>query len=55
MYFNDDIGIMGVNFEQKHYVGDNGISRAVLISSSVRLKIQSLQDVHPVEENENLC
>ena len=26
------------------------ISRAVLISSSVRLKIQSLQDVHPVEE-----
>lgn len=32
---------------------DNGnihISRAVLISSSVRLKIQSLQDVHPVGE-----
>ena len=43
----------GVEFEQMHCdrkIKDRLISRAVLISFSVTLKIQSLQGVHPVEE-----
>ena len=59
MYLNTDCGI---EFEKllcdRKIIGPL-ISRAALISFSVKLKTQSLQGVHPVEEkvceNDNSC